>query len=129
MAFCILHRLGVPGARASNARLGGARSTAIELSIETPGVDLPLPARNERGEGWGEGKSNKNTTPLPGPLLLLRRRRGRRAQSIPLIQRQCSLAPLRREREFVWQCRPSCDLISKWSGPTALAKIPPAFPP
>src|SRR5712692_9851188 len=61
-------------------------STAIELSIETPGVGRPLPARNERGEGWGEGKSIKNATPLPDPLLLLRRKRGRRAQSMHLIQ-------------------------------------------
>src|SRR6266568_6251045 len=66
--------------------------TAIELSIGTPSVGRPLPARNEQGEGWGEGKSNKNATPLPGPLLLLRRRRGRRARSIPLIQVQCSPA-------------------------------------
>ncbi len=62
--------------------------TAVELSIGTPSVGRPLPARNERGEGWGEGKSNKNATPLPGPLLLLRRKRGRRARSIPLIQGQ-----------------------------------------
>jgi hypothetical protein len=70
------------------AERGGSGSTAIELSIGTPSVRRPLPARNERGEGWGEGKSNKNATPLPGPLLLLRRKRGRRARSIPLIQCQ-----------------------------------------
>src|SRR5713101_7194926 len=62
-------------------------STAIELSIETPGVGRPLPARNERGEGRGEGKSEINATPLPGPLLLLRRKRGRRAQS--MLRNQC----------------------------------------
>src|SRR5712692_7318861 len=66
----------------------GQWPTGIELSIETPGVGLPLPARDERGEGWGEGKSNKNATPLPGPLLLLRRKRGRKARTIPLIQWQ-----------------------------------------
>ena len=44
--------------------------TGIELSVETPGVLLPLPARNERGEGWGKGKSNKNATPLPGPTTI-----------------------------------------------------------
>src|SRR5229473_6502875 len=77
----------------------GPGCTAIELSIGTPNVGRPLPARNERGEGWGEGKSNKNATPLPGPLLLLRRKRGRRAQSIPLIQVQCTPALSPGERE------------------------------
>src|SRR5712692_8106490 len=71
---------------------GRGPGTAIELSIGTPSVGRPLPARNERGEGWGEGKSDKNATPLPGPLLLLRRKRGRRARSIPLIQCQCTPA-------------------------------------
>src|SRR6266568_5160937 len=71
----------------------GQWPTAIELSIETPSVGRPLPARNERGEGWGEGKSNKNATPLPGPLLRLRRKRGRRARSIPLIRCQSDEAP------------------------------------
>src|SRR6266851_6678374 len=66
----------------------GEEGTAIELSVGTPSVGRPLPARNEWGEGWGEGKSNKNATPLPGPLLLLRRKRGRRERSIPLIQAQ-----------------------------------------
>src|SRR6266704_6386151 len=83
---------GLPGAKSARGNSFSGRTghwpTAVELSIGTPSVGRPLPARNERGEGWGEGKSNKNATPLPGPLLLLRRKRGRRARSIPLIQVQ-----------------------------------------
>src|SRR2546428_2155 len=40
--------------RGTNRRRAG--DTAIELSIGTPSVGRPLPARNERGEGWGEGE-------------------------------------------------------------------------
>src|SRR2546428_9744648 len=83
-----------PESRSGNSCLGGTGHwpTALELSIGTPSVGRPLPARNERGEGWGEGKSNKNATPLPGPLHLLRRKRGRRARSIRLTQVQCTLS-------------------------------------
>src|SRR2546428_12647927 len=94
-----------PESRSGNSCLGGTGHwpPAIELSIGTPSVGRPLPARNEQGEGWGEGKSNENATPLPGPLLLLRRKRGRRSRSIPLIQREwatglCRPATRRAER-------------------------------
>src|SRR6266567_888665 len=62
---------------------------------------LPLPARNERGEGWGEGCLNaawnvvckQDGPPLPSPLLP---RRGER-------EKPCALS----------KCSASCGLLSE----------------
>ena len=53
-----------------NTPLGRAAGNWLEVKESVACLELPLPARNERGEGWGEGQHVKRaSSPRPSPPL------------------------------------------------------------